>query len=500
MNETTPIQVPAPSEPASPGVLEPGTAKPRCLVVSTWQTACGIAHTAETVHSRIKDDFEIEVFALDQYFFRGEETSLHDAAERMMDALCAKAAEVDVVSIQWEPGLLGVNPRLSAKRFARILEAARRVVITVHTVLPIKKFDAFTFARTMSRGPKETARYVYDAFAGRAARQTYETLRRTQAVKPLTLIVHTKRERRFFENVVGIDDVRDHPLSHIPAEWWATLPQARQVNRADLEERFGSDKVFIGFFGFISFYKGIETAIEAMRLLPTNHVLLVYGEVHPSAVQSGIQIDGYLNKVLTSLEPRHETALGKAAGAASKPAGRGAKTKGKSGARDAGSSLDATSSSKSETSSSDDTANQLQGNDAGTRTELARFDSLEERVVFMGSPSNFDFAASIGACDVCVFPYLEVGQSASGPTAMAVELGKPVLVSTSKTFRELRRYMGDRLRFFDIGNYVQLAQMIRHGAKRGDLDTDDLVYDGASMGETYRRALMNEPEAERPLP
>jgi hypothetical protein len=56
-----------------------------------------------------------------------------------------------------------------------------------------------------------------------------------------------------------------------------------------------------------------------------------------------------------------------------------------------------------------------------------------------------------------VFPYLEVGQSSSGPISQALELGSRVIASRTHTFLQFGKYHPDSIEYFDIGNHLELA-------------------------------------------
>jgi hypothetical protein len=45
-----------------------------------------------------------------------------------------------------------------------------------------------------------------------------------------------------------------------------------------------------------------------------------------------------------------------------------------------------------------------------------------------------EFLRGMAICDAVVFPYLEVGQSSSGPISQALELGCRVIASRTHTF------------------------------------------------------------------
>lgn len=85
---------------------------------------------------------------------------------------------------------------------------------------------------------------------------------------------------------------------------------------------------------------------------------------------------------------------------------------------------------------------------------------LVRGVLFQPSPDDNSFAAAVQAADVVVCPYLEVHQSASGSAKIAIELGKPLICTRTQGFLALDEYYPGRVHLVDIGNYLQLAQMI----------------------------------------
>ena len=85
---------------------------------------------------------------------------------------------------------------------------------------------------------------------------------------------------------------------------------------------------------------------------------------------------------------------------------------------------------------------------------------IASRVFFLGATSDEDFLSGMALCDTVVFPYLEVGQSSSGPISQALELGCRVVASRTHTFLQLERYHRNTIEFFDIGNHLELAARI----------------------------------------
>ncbi len=109
---------------------------------------------------------------------------------------------------------------------------------------------------------------------------------------------------------------------------------------------------------------------------------------------------------------------------------------------------------------------------------------LSDRVHFMGAPDDADFLAGMATCDVVVLPYLEVGQSSSGPISQAIELGRRVIASRTHAFLEFARYHPNTVEFFDIGNHLELAERIaarpqyavRREGPRYTVETNKAVY------------------------
>ena len=86
--------------------------------------------------------------------------------------------------------------------------------------------------------------------------------------------------------------------------------------------------------------------------------------------------------------------------------------------------------------------------------------NLSSRVHFIGHLDDFEFNQALWLCDFVIFPYTEVGQSSSGPAAIALDLQKDIFCANNKCFAELKKYAKSALNFFEISNYLELAQKI----------------------------------------
>src|SRR6202007_1824380 len=121
---------------------------------------------------------------------------------------------------------------------------------------------------------------------------------------------------------------------------------------------------------------------------------------------------------------------------------------------------------------------------------------LSDRIHFLGATSDADFLAGMAICDTVVFPYLEVGQSSSGPISQSLELGCRVIASRTHTFLQFARYHPDTIEFFDIGNHLQLAGI---SLARPQFDTRErpLAFNVETNKATYLAANGDAPKVER---
>ena len=98
--------------------------------------------------------------------------------------------------------------------------------------------------------------------------------------------------------------------------------------------------------------------------------------------------------------------------------------------------------------------------DAGSDLLIRHPQDLGGRLHFMGVLSDEEFMSAMAVCDAVVLPYMEVGQSGSGPISMAMDMGCRIVASRTKTFLSYSKYFPGRIEIFDIGNHLELAAHI----------------------------------------
>jgi glycosyltransferase involved in cell wall biosynthesis len=357
--------------------------------------------------------------------------------------------DFDCVNIQFEYGTLGMTRGQIVRRFRRLAQAAPALTVTFHTVhrndpLPWSEIGAALAGGKLGRAIDVAS----------ASRQTlrlgkgiYDTLRHLQQQRWVSAIVHTYRDMQLMRDAIGLRHVFHHPLSFLTNEMATSIRQT--TSRADFAAlaALPADAKLIGTFGFLSSYKGFEVAIRALRLLPDDFHLLVFGGVHPQNIKKRQAIDPYVQSLL------REGNIG-------------------------------------DSMPDDAPEPPAEGSGPGNGRSRRRRRDLTDRIHFLGVLPDDQFMAAMAVCDVVALPYIEVGQSSSGPVSIALEMGCRVLASRTAAFRQLARYHPGQIRFFDIGNFAELAGLIRSATSMA-LPRRDLSFNPDTNRRLYMDAMFS---------
>lgn len=412
----------------------------RVAIISTYDDLCGIAGFTKQLVKNLSTDSTntaFKVFDLDQLILRLRSRRGRNIGDRLIKKIAAEISNYDHVNIQLEYGTLGYYERDIFKRFRLLASAAKSLSVTFHTIKDGDTDNKFRFFKKNKMADLQS--------------KTVTALKKMQKNKSVSVFLHSKRDARFFEEVVGLKHVYHHPLcfySHVEVANVLSVNNRSKFQQLSL---YDSSSVVVGVFGFISSYKGIETAIKAMELLPENYLLAIFGGLHPHSIRnygSG-HVDQYLTQIINSVH--------------------------------AGEKLFEMFSNEQL---------HLSGTDLITMSERSSVRDISNRVQFMGSLRDEMFPAAVAACDICVFPYYEVGQASSGPISIANEMGSQIIASRTKAFMRFEKYFPNRISFFDIGNYVHLSQLISSsGIERKGYPEN---YNVSSLCDTYRSVFFKD--------
>jgi glycosyltransferase involved in cell wall biosynthesis len=441
-----------------------GGARPRLAIVSSFDELCGIAGYTRALQRQLGASFDITVFDLDQYLLRSPHRSVQKLADAHVTAIAAQLSGFDAVNIQLEHGTLGLTVAQILRRFRRLCGKAGQLSVTFHTILAPEPFDWAHWCGLLARFRIVRAFELIRAHrrSGSLSRGIYAGLKRRQARQPTRVIVHTRRDMRLVRDVMKIREVFDHPLSFVMPEQRCLVRDTARRDQFPLLRNLPQEAKLIGVFGFVSEYKGFDTAIRALRLLPADHHLLIFGGIHPQTIRKRVAIDPYLQQLL-DIGYIDRTLLDELA------------------AREGNSAQVQLA---------------LDGNSAALLERHPK--SLVGRIHFMGSLNDAEFIAAMVVCDAVVLSYQEVGQSASGPISQAVELGCRVIASRTNTFLQYARYHPRQFEFFDIGNHLELAERL---AAQSPIDCAArvLAYDWSSNVATYELANAQRGVAPKPV-
>ncbi|WP_435606578.1 hypothetical protein [Pseudomonas knackmussii] len=102
---------------------------------------------------------------------------------------------------------------------------------------------------------------------------------------------------------------------------------------------------------------------------------------------------------------------------------------------------------------------------------VERKKKLLSRVHFIGSVSDDDMLLGMMLSDAVIIPYINSVHTSSGPASQAIELDRPSYMSRNRQFNEFSKYFPNQFEFFDIGNYIELAQKILRNDGKGKYRT-----------------------------
>ncbi len=420
-------------------------------IVSTSSKLCGVAAYTAALRRQLDNSFDITVFDLDQYLLRSSHRRVRQLGDRHVKEICRAIRDCDAVNLQLEYGTLGRDGSDIYRRFRWLTNAAPRLSVTFHTLLMPPSFDLISYARALIKVDLKSVFRIQSNF--RRTRSLSlgiaSQLRRLQRRKPVSAVVHNRRDLHDVRYFYGIDRVFDHPLSYLGPGEVDAICSAASRRRFPMLDRLEPDATLIGVFGFLNEYKGIMTAIQALRRLPDNHHLLVFGGIHPQEIAPRQARHPYLSSLF---ENAH---------------------------------IDASFYDYLIETGSKGAPQLVVNADQGLRELMETHPrDLSSRIHFMGALGEADFLSGMAICDAVVFPYLEVGQSSSGPISQALELGCRIIASRTHTFLEFAEYHKDAVEFFDIGNHLELAGRLlaerqfapRQGLPAFNAETNKAVY------------------------
>ena len=404
----------------------------KLAIISSYNENCGNASYTNVLRKSFGEHLDVDVLPLDLFLIQKASPRFRRAADNHIKSLAAQLKNYDFVNIQFEAGLFGATIPDIRKRIRWLIRAAPSLIVTMHRV----DVGHITFRQAFGDTVRlRSTRRLREHLAAKRFADLYQDVIRMvgEHAKNNTawIKVHTKRERRVVTEIYRFPKCFDFPLAFLNEE--DRQDALAKNDRSAFRGKYGfkdSDRV-VGLFGYISEYKGIETAIRAIAELPDNYKLVLFGSHHPQAIQANTVLHPYLASLIDTID--------------------------ESGGIKYNEDL-RTAKLKRANSPSMRFSN---GDEPAVETRMP----LSERVIFAGNLPDPEFIEALRLADAVVLPYLEVGQSMSGVAILGMEAGARMICAQNHSFAEIKRYFGEVFTSFDMGNYLELAQRIKSYAE-----------------------------------
>ncbi len=434
----------------------------KLLIISTYHSLNGISSYVNGLRDGLAGDFDIDVVHLDHNILRSQTPAAVRAGNEIVKKIVTDAQKYDFVNLHWRGELFGNRIKDQLQRLDLFAQGIDRLVLTMHDPLPNSHriTPRGLVVTAYDHGARALVRLLIDPNRGHVKRFV-RTLKLGAKDRGLTVVAPNKRERRQYERVLELPRVYDHPPCFVRTSWLETLNDEAKKKRQKMLASMGSDAIILGVFGLIKNYKGIDTAIRALRFLPDNYHLCIFGGIDPMDIRERKHIDDVLNNLIAETNREgaffaYLSAYAQKMLAKSKSARPLLKVASPDGVR----------------------------LELPIPPEVAPAEGLSSRVHFVDTHGDQDFCAAVAAVDVCLFPYIEANKSYSGTAHHAVELNKKTITSNNRCFGELSKYFPGKIQTFDIGNYIQLAQRIEQILPDQDVDAP-FTYEKESEAAQY---------------
>ena len=380
---------------------------PKVGIIAPFGVHCGIARAGQ-VSKDIFQGLDIELIDLDlcrKILIHNGTVTAHKVADEYIESLIRNANECDLIIWQHEPGTLGRNWRQQLKFHSRFSKIRKPMIVELHTVVDINHSsilkNQLNCIRNYLKNPKKVKlKWELSRSTARTWfwKSIYRDLARITSRSGL-VIVHREIDKRILSSFASFQ----------------TTPLVLELDSLTGKMRNLSENP-----------PDLFESIELLRI----DSLLVDSEQKFLMVQPGFisRYKGHLTaiealKVLPDFV--HLIILGEIHEVVA----------------------DATTGTSSMTS---EIQEKLLEKD---------YKSIRNRVHFVPTPSDLEIAAAIYSSDAVILPYLETGQSGSGPLSESCLLGAQVICSNIPAFRGRERF-GRNLHFFDVGNIFQVRDLV----------------------------------------
>jgi glycosyltransferase involved in cell wall biosynthesis len=275
-------------------------AKAKLAIISSYDELCGNASYTKALADALSEYYDVSVISLNVELLREGSSK---AVLLHVREICEKVKSFDCVNIQFESGLFGTLPKDAKKTFFPIAESCKNLVITMHRYDPKMKYPR---ARVLLKSIlkmqlRECLGSLFNTAMANKDSSVYDKVIKFCKKNKTPIIIHTQRHRKSISVGYNYELVFDHPLCFYNQSQIEAMQKQWTREKFCQKYNFPQDKIYIGIFGFISAYKGYETALKALYHLPSNYHLVIFGNQHPHSIQINEQINPYIGLILKQI-------------------------------------------------------------------------------------------------------------------------------------------------------------------------------------------------------
>lgn len=429
-------------------------------IVSSYNEQCGNASYTHVLKEELSKYYDVRVISVSARGLSGRH------GPRRLREVCQAVAACDVVNIQFEAGLYGMSTGEIADNICAIIKASRKLLFTMHRVTVPNEWRRIIltagFQFLAVKGFVGTARSLRAEILNRRLHiRVAQALgaHNRQSGNDVSILVHTAREKELLDRYYGLTNVIDYPITFLNKNQIQASTTNRAQIRDEMMEHYQLDatRKYIGIFGFLSENKGHHIAVEAMRWLPPEYTLLIFGAQHPMTI-TPYDFGHMMTKpeLFSRNSNRYISSLVSLA---------------------------------------------EKVNIGASKKKQIGVDTRKHRVKFMGALNDEQFIRAITAMDYVVLPYLESGQGGSGNASLVLELEASAIMARNHAFMELQRYYPDSFKMVDMGNPLELARAIQDWKNDYTMQIRDAMvhYNIENNGLLHKEALENGADAAKVL-
>lgn len=258
-------------------------------IISSIDISCGNAHFTKVLSESMSalSGVEVELLGLDLELTQSLAANERRLANKHIVDICRRMKLLDAVNIQFEPGLYGGCFPDTAQRLKLLLDANPNTFVTHHAVRTVDRMNTpllmlAALESLLSLKPRQAIRQALEAKKLRMEIAAARSYVKIAAIRQRSMIVHTDRSARRIRNRWPDADVHVHPLRIV--EPGITF---REGLIKELKQRLHLQPttVTLGVFGYFGGYKGVDTALYALKRLPGNYHLMIFGRQHPQTIR-----------------------------------------------------------------------------------------------------------------------------------------------------------------------------------------------------------------------